>query len=270
LTQELQMNKGVIKKYSFIIIFFVFLVTLYWGYKRFILQNGNNSLFPPDIHHWFGTDVTGGDIFIKSMNALSIEIITLIAVLPVIYLFGIFIGMLLSYYSNDKIREFFLNLIHYWVTLPVLLIALFLLILVGAGQINAIAVMIFILIPTQALYVYNQLETVKKEDFVIAKMSYGLSKFHIYIRHLFPNIRKGFANYTLARMPEIIMMNLALNFLGLGVQPPNSSFGRMLFDGLSFMFSAWWMWVFVVGMVILLFTIIHQFVNSYLINGETE
>lgn len=166
--------------------------------------------------------------------------------------------MLLSYFSNEKIREFFLNLIHYWVTLPVLLIALFLLILIGAGQINAIAIMIFILIPTQALYVYNQLEIAKKNDFVIAKMSYGLSKSYIYIYHLFPNVKNGVTSYTLARMPEILMMNLALNFLGLGVQPPNSSLGRMLFDGLSFMFSAWWMWVFLVGEIIFLFLFIKK------------
>ncbi|MEK6647082.1 MAG: ABC transporter permease subunit, partial [Candidatus Firestonebacteria bacterium] len=92
-----------------------------------------------------------------------------------------------------------------------------------------------------------------KNDFVIAKMSYGLSKSYIYIYHLFPNVKKGCTNYTLARMPEILMMNLSLNFLGLGVQPPNASFGRLLFDGLSFMFSAWWMWVFPVTIIMVIF-----------------
>ena len=90
-------------------------------------------------------------------------------------------------------------------------------------------------------------------------MSYGFSKSYIYIHHLFPNIVKGFTNYTLARIPEILMMNLALNFLGLGIQSPNSSFGRLLFDGLSFMFSAWWMWVFTVGEIIFLFLLINKF-----------
>ncbi len=251
------MNKIFTRRHSRIINLFILLVAINFGYKWFVLQIDGVSLSPPTIRHWFGTDLVGADIFSKSMNALGIEFITLLIVLPAIYLSGLFLGMVLSYFSNDRVREFFLNFIHYWVTLPILLIALFLLILVGAGQINAIAVMIFILIPTQAIYVYNQLETVKKEDFVAAKMSYGFSKSYIYLHHLFPNINKGFTNYTLARMPEIIMMNLALNFLGLGVQPPNSSFGRMLFDGLSFMFSAWWMWVFVVLMVVLLFSVIN-------------
>ncbi|TVL99481.1 MAG: hypothetical protein CV087_17690 [Candidatus Brocadia sp. WS118] len=245
-----------------IIFFLVFILLLGYVYKSFITSEKATHLSPPSLQYWFGTDLTGSDIFLKSMNALGIEILTISIVLPAIYFLGLFLGMILSYFSNDKIREFFLNLIHYWVTLPVLLIALFLLILIGAGQKNAIAVMIFILIPTQALYVYNQLETIKKNDFVIAKMSYGLSKSYIYIYHLFPNVQKGFTNYTLARMPEILMMNLALNFLGLGVQPPFSGFGRLLYDGLSFMFSAWWMWVFVIILITVLFTLVDNFVTK--------
>lgn len=247
------MNK-VVSKLHFNLLSPLFLfIIVYIGYSYFVGSGSIATLTPPSFQHWFGTDLTGDDVFIKSMNALGLEVLTLLIVLPVIYFSGLFIGMVLSYFSNDRVREFLLNLIHYWVTLPVLLIALFLLILLGAGQKNAIIVMIFVLIPTQALYVYNQLETVKQNEFVLAKMSYGFSKIYIYKNHLLQYIVSGFTGYTLARMPEIIMMNLALNFLGLGVQPPSSSFGRMLFDGLSFMFSAWWMWGFPVIIITSLF-----------------
>ena len=206
--------------------------------------HSNVAFSSPTMDHWFGTDVIGTDIFLKSMNALFIALITLGMVLPAIYFGGLIIGCVLSYFDNEKLREFFLNLVHFWVTLPVLLIAVFLLILVGASQANVIAILIFVLIPSQALYVYNQMEEAKKQDFVIAKRSYGFSKAYIFLHHLFPFTKNSFNTYTLSRMPEILMMDLAFNFLGLGVQPPNSSFGRMLFDGLSFMFSAWWMWCF--------------------------
>jgi len=233
------------------------LLLLYTGYTNLIMPSVTAArLSPPSLQHWFGTDVMGGDLFLASLQALGLEVGTLLVVLPVIYFSGLLIGMGLSYFSNDKIREFLLNFIHYWVTLPVILIALFLLILIGAGQKNAIVVMIFVLVPTLALYVYNQLETAKKNDFFIAKLSYGFSRPYIYRNHLLPVIAKGFTDYSLARMPEIIMMNLALNFLGLGAQPPVSSFGRMLFDGLSFMFSAWWMWLFSSLLVISLYTIL--------------
>ena len=225
---------------------------------------------PPTWHHWFGTDVIGNDIFLKSVSALFVALITLAIVLPTIYLGGLIIGILLSYFDNVKLREFFLNLVHYWITLPMLLIATFLLILVGAGQGNVIGILIFVLIPTQSLYVYNQMEEAKKQDFVIAKRSYGFSKGYIFFNHLFPYIKNSLTTYTLSRMPEILIMDLAFNFLGLGIQPPNSSFGKMLFEGLSFMFSAWWMWMFPSILVILLFVLTNWVAKSIIKEGEVR
>ena len=230
--------------------------------------NSNVMFSPPTWQYWFGTDVIGNDIFLNSISALFIALITLAIVLPAIYVGGLIVGFTLSYFDNEKLREFFINLVHYWVTLPVLLIAVFLLILVGAGQGNVIGILIFVLIPSQSLYVYNQMEEAKKQDFVIAKRSYGFSKGYIFSHHLFPYIKNSFNTYTLSRMPEILMMDLAFNFLGLGVQPPNSSFGRILFDGLSFMFSAWWMWVFPVILVILLFVLTNLMARSVFEKGE--
>jgi peptide/nickel transport system permease protein len=224
---------------------------------------------PPTMDHWFGTDIIGNDVFFKSLNALFVALITLAIVLPAIYVGGLIIGCVLSYFDNENLKEFFLNLVHYWVTLPVLLIAVFLLILVGAGQVNVIGILIFVLIPSQSLYVYNQMEEAKKQDFVIAKRSYGFSKAYIFLHHLFPFTKNSFNIYTLSRMPEILMMDLAFNFLGLGVQPPNSSFGRMLFDGLSFMFSAWWMWVFPVILVILLFVLTSWAMKAIIKRGDS-
>jgi len=229
------------------------LVAIVLIYKYEVSLNNNVMFLPPTWHHWFGTDVIGNDVFLKAIYALFVAVVTIAIVLPAIYIGGLIVGILVSYFDNPKLREFFLNLVHYWVTLPVLLIAVFLLILVGAGQGNVIGILIFVLIPSHSLYVYNQMEEAKKQDFVIAKRSYGFSKGYIFSHHLFPYVKNSFNTYTLSRMPEILMMDLAFNFLGLGVQPPHSSFGRMLFDGLSFMFSAWWMWVFAVILVILLF-----------------
>ena len=253
-------NKYRLKYLTGVSVLLVIIVLLYTS-----IGHDNIVFSPPTPDHWFGTDIIGNDIFLKSFNALFVALITLAIVLPAIYLGGLIIGCVLSYFDNEKVREFFLNLVHYWVTLPVLLIAVFLLILVGAGQVNVIGILIFVLIPSQSLYVYNQMEEAKKQDFVIAKRSYGFSKAYIFLHHLFPFTRNSLNTYTLSRMPEILMMDLAFNFLGLGVQPPNSSFGRMLFDGLAFMFSAWWMWVFSVILVVLLFVLVHWAAKSVML-----
>ena len=244
------------------------LLILSYFYKHFFVNTGIHNFSSPTLCHWFGTDIIGNDIFLNSISALFIALITLAIVLPAIYVGGLIVGCILSYFDNEKLRAFFINLVHYWVTLPVLLIGIFLLILIGAGQGNVIGILIFVLIPSQSLYVYNQMEEAKKQDFVIAKRSYGFSKGYIFSRHLFPYIKNSFNTYTLSRMPEILMMDLAFNFLGLGVQPPHSSFGRMLFEGLAFMFSAWWMWVFPVFLVILLFVVANWVAKSIVKKGE--
>jgi len=264
------MSATTLKKYKLLIIISFLIITLLIllsFYKYALTDETIYSFSHPSLHHWFGTDIIGGDIFLNSINAVFVALITLTIVVPLVYVGGLIIGCVISYFENAKLREFFLNLVHYWVTLPILLIALFLLILVGAGQSNVISIIIFVLIPSQALYSYNQIEEAKKQDFVIAKRSYGFSKRYIFLHHLLPYTRNSFNTYTLSRMPEIMMMDLAFNFLGLGTQPPHSSFGRMLFDGLSFMFSAWWIWIFPVILVILLFIIANWVITSIIIQG---
>jgi peptide/nickel transport system permease protein len=207
--------------------------------------------------HWFGTDLVGNDVLGKCFSALVVIVVTVCIVLPLIYVGGIVIGSVLSYFDSLRVREFLLGLVHYWVTLPVLLIAIFLLILTGAGQRNVVAVLIFVLLPSQSLYVYNRMEEVKKRAFVTVKRSYGFSRKYVLLNHVLPYIRNSFDSYTLSRLPEVLRMDLAFNFLGLGVQPPKASFGKMLFEGLSFMFAGWWMWLFPLILVIVVFVVVN-------------
>lgn len=236
-------------------------ITISYGCFISPFSGDAESLSAPTWNHLFGTDINGNDIFIRTLKAFGYESLTLLIVFSIIWVSGLILGSLVSWIIWKPFRAFFLNLIHYIATLPVLLIALFLLIIFGAGFINTVIILSISLIPTQTLIVYNQVKSAQNEDFFIAKKSYGLSDIAVYKSHLIPFISKNYNNYTLSRIPEIIMMNLALSFLGLGLQDPNPSLGRMLFDGLAFMFSAWWTWVYVVVIIILLFLIISRLIK---------
>ncbi|MCK4661993.1 MAG: ABC transporter permease subunit [Bacteroidales bacterium] len=248
------------RKLRHIVIFTFLFAVIIAIYYFFILSasQGNISLSSPELRHWFGTDINGTDVFMKSVEAFGFEILTLLIVLIIIWFAGILFGSVTYVINWKTLQDFFLNFIHYMATLPILLIALFLMIIFGAGFINSVLILSISIIPTQALFVYNQLQSAKNEEFLIAKRSYGMSNTAILRFHLLPFIVKKYNNYTFARIPEIIMMNLALNFLGLGIQEPYSSLGRMLFDGLSFMFSAWWLWVIPTLLVILIFSFVFQ------------
>lgn len=210
-------------------------------------------LSPPGSGHLFGTDMIGNGVFQKCASAVWTDFLIIAASTILIYFIGLVLGSLLSYFDNKFLREFFLGIAHYWITLPVILIAMLLLVLTGPGQRNMILVLVFSLVPSHALYVCNKLEEIKKQDFVLAKSAYGFSKFYIFCHHLYPSIKKSLSGYTFSRIPEILMISLGLNFIGLGVQSPQFSFGRLLFDGLPYMFSAWWLWVFPVAIIIVFF-----------------
>lgn len=243
------------------VLFVIIFLTIVYNYFFLIFTGVDESLLAPSWNHLFGTDFNGNDVFIRTMEASGYEALTLLIVFSVIWFSGLLFGSLVSWIAWKPFRMFFLNFIHYIATLPILLIALFLLIIFGSGFINSLIILSISLIPTQTLIVYNQVKSAQNEDFVIAKKSYGLSGIAVYKSHLIPFISKKYNNYTLSRIPEIIMMNLALSFLGLGLQDPNPSIGRMLFDGLAFMFSAWWTWVYVVAIIILLFLIISRLIK---------
>jgi peptide/nickel transport system permease protein len=220
-------------------------------------------LSPPSWEHWFGTDVVGNDVFAKCLAGVGLEVTTLLAVVPAVAVLGTLVGLLLSFFQSGRLRECLVSFVYYWATLPILLIAVFLLIFVGAGQLNVVAILIFVLVPGHSLYVYSQITEAKKRDFVVAKKSYGLRSSRIFLRHLLPYASRSIITYTMSRLPEVLMLNLALNFLGLGVQPPRSSFGRLLVEGLSFMFSAWWLWVFAVASVVLLFVAVNYVASGF-------
>ncbi len=245
-----------------VVVLLVLAILAYLNYLNDSTLQKIEVLASPSPNHWLGTDLSGSDVLINLLRATFLELVTVIILLPCIYIGGAVFGVLISYYHSTFIREVLLGIFHYIITIPIILVGIFLLIFFGTGQKNLILVLIIAYIPTQVLYVFNQMETVKKKDFVLSKMSFGFTKKYIYRSHLYPNVKSAYVSYTLSRVPEIIMMNMALNFFGLGAQPPLASFGRILYDGLSFMFSAWWLWGFAVVFIIGLFVVINTFTRK--------
>jgi peptide/nickel transport system permease protein len=218
-------------------------------------------LTTPNMNHWFGVDINGHDLFLSNCTALMYELFIMFSVLSVIWMLGLFVGGMVSYLSHKYLQVMYINAVHYMATLPVLLVALFLLIMVGPGIYNSIFILTLATLPTQSLYAYYQFEMGKNEEFYIVKKSYGFSKAFIYKSHLFPFVIKRYNSYTISRASEIMMLNIALNFLGVGLKESDPSIGRLLYDGLAFMFSAWHLWVFPVMSVFILYFILKQMNN---------
>ncbi|MFZ0390737.1 MAG: ABC transporter permease, partial [Calditrichia bacterium] len=115
--------------------------------------------------------------------------------------------------------------------------------------------------------------SIKTRDFILAAKGLGLGRRRIFFHHLLPNVINPVLILTPLKIGEVIMLESALSFLGIGVQPPLASWGNIINDGRPVLFEAWWISLFP-GMAILLtvwsFHIIGEFIRERLMEGQVE
>lgn len=201
-------------------------------------------LQPPSWSHWFGTDLAGQDVFFASLAATGIELATLVIVAFTLHGLALLLACLFGLCTKGWWRAALPQATHLWSSLPHLLLATILVVLVGPGQIQLMSCLLIALLSSHLLFCLSLFWESERQDFVTAKLAMGLPYRRILAQDVIAWVHRRLLPFTQARLPEIVMLNLALSFLGFGMRPPHASLGRMLFDGLPFMFSAWWMWVF--------------------------
>ena len=202
------------------------------------------------LRHVFGTDQLGRDIL--SRLAAGAQVSMMVAVAAVVFggILGTFIGLIAGYFGGivgsvlSRITEAFL-------ALPFILMALALVAALGPGLSNIIIVMVLTNWARYARLVRSEVLGIKERDFVLLARVAGVSRFRIAMRHVLPNAINSVGILAILDVGRAMMLESALSFLGLGVQPPSVSWGVMLADAKSFMGFAWWLALFP-GLVIFL------------------
>jgi peptide/nickel transport system permease protein len=127
---------------------------------------------------------------------------------------------------------------------PVLLLALAIVAILGPGLTTAMIAIGVVYVPIFARVARASTLSVREEPFVRAAQGMGAGSRWIILRHILPNVAAPLIVQTSLSLAFAILSEAALSFLGLGVQPPNPSWGRMLFDARGYLDQAWWMAVF--------------------------
>jgi len=127
---------------------------------------------------------------------------------------------------------------------PVLLLAVAIVAVLGPGLLTAMLAIAVVYAPIFARVTRASVLSVREQVFVTAAVSIGTSDLRIMRRHVLPNITAPLIVQTSLSLAFAILSEAALSFLGLGVQPPAPSWGRMLYDGRGFVTDAWWLGVF--------------------------
>ena len=202
-----------------------------------------NALAPPSGTHWFGTDELGRDVFSRVLVAIQASMRVAVVSVCFAVVVGVTIGVVAGY-RGGWLDTVFMRVVDVMFAFPVLLLALAVVAILGPGATTTMLAIGIVYTPIFARVARASSLSVRVEPFVLASRTMGTGPMYILRRHILPNISGPLIVQTSLSLAFAILSEAALSFLGLGIQPPQPSLGRMIFDSQGFVTLAWWMAVF--------------------------
>lgn len=190
--------------------------------------------------HALGTDPLGRDVLARLILGSQVSLMVGIASVVVSGLLGVTLGVLSGYYKGP-VDDIVMRLVDLQQSVPSLLIALLVLYMAGPSFVNVILVLAITRWMVYARVARSLVLTIRQEPFIEAAQALGASDLRIMIRHIVPNIAGPITVLATLELGVMLLTEAALSFLGLGVQPPASSWGLMLAEGREYITSAWWL-----------------------------
>jgi peptide/nickel transport system permease protein len=202
-----------------------------------------SALQGPGTTHWFGTDELGRDVFSRVLVAIAASLRVAVVSVALAAMIGVTIGVLAGY-RGGWIDTVVMRVVDVMFAFPVLLLALAIVAVLGPGISTTMLAIGIVYIPIFARVARASALGVRVEPFVAVSRSMGTGEGYILTRHILPNIAGPLIVQLSLSLAFAILAEAALSFLGLGIQPPQPSLGRMIFDAQGFVILAWWMAVF--------------------------
>jgi oligopeptide transport system permease protein len=197
----------------------------------------------PNSSHWLGTDILGRDLFTRVLYGGRVSLLVGFCATAVSVLIGVAYGAIAGYRGGilDTIMMRFVDVMYAFpFTIFVIILMVFfdrslVLLFVAIGAVEWL---------TMARIVRGQVLSIAKQEFVEAAIIMGLPRRRIIFRHIVPNILGPVIVYTTLTIPGVMLLEAFLSFLGLGVQPPASSWGLLIREGAESMEEYPWLLVF--------------------------
>ena len=190
--------------------------------------------------HIFGTDSLGRDMFGQLMLGAQVSLIVSVVSVLVSGTIGIALGLAAGYHGG-RIDQVIMRLVDLQMSIPSLLIALLVLYILGPSMTNVVLVLSITRWMVYARVTRGLMLSLKKVLFVEAARSLGASDARIIFRHMLPNLAGPLAVLATLELAIMLLTEASLDFLGLGIQPPQTSWGLMLSEGQQYLTSAWWL-----------------------------
>ena len=198
---------------------------------------------PPSWGHVFGTDGVGRDYLSRIIYATRTSIMVALGVQVITLTIGISLGTL-GGYLGGWVDQIVVRIIEIATGIPALLIAMFIMGLLGHSMWNVIFALGISGWVVETRITRGQFLAFKEREFVVAAQAIGASQFRVAFRHIFPNIIPILAVLLAFQVPAVIFNEAGLSFLGLGIDEPVPSLGKMISTSLAYVRTYWHMGLF--------------------------
>lgn len=196
-----------------------------------------HKLLGPSSLHWLGTDSLGRDVASRILAGARISILVGVIAVSVGLVLGVGLGLVAAS-AKGLIEEVIMRLCDFAYAFPALLMAIMLTSTLGAGVINAILAIGLFNVPLFARVTRASANSVLAREFILAARAAGKGPIAIAFEHVLPNIAPALIVQSTIQFAIAVLAEAALSYLGLGAQPPQVSWGKMLSEAQNLMFQA--------------------------------
>jgi peptide/nickel transport system permease protein len=203
--------------------------------------NGNiaMSLAAPSPAHLMGTDLYGRDVFTRVLYGTRIAIGVSAGCVLAALLLGTLCGLVAGYYGGI-VETLLMRTVDVVISFPYIVLVIAVLAVLGPGLFPVFVAIAVVDWTTYARLIHSQVLSVREREYVDACRATGVPSWRILYRHVLPNVVTAAAVYASLDVSQVILLMAALNFLGLGVQPPTPDWGYMINEGRTFIYTQWW------------------------------
>ena len=206
-------------------------------------QDLNLGAAPPSIRHWLGTDIFGRDLLTRIMYGSRVSLAVGFLATAVSLIIGVAWGTI-SGYSGGRTDSILMRIVDILYALPFIIFVILLMVVFGRNLFLLFLAIGAVEWLTMARIIRGQVLSIREKEYIDSAIMTGVSKWRIITRHVIPNTIGPIIVYTTLTIPDVILLESFLSFLGLGIQPPMCSWGLLINYGVESMEEFPWLLIF--------------------------
>lgn len=215
------------------------IIGFFWTPYSTTAMSASEKFLAPSWKHLFGTDNFGRDIFSRVMKGMGTTIVIAAFVVLFSGIIGILLGAVTGYFGGI-LDEIVMRITDAVNGFPSILLALVMISLLGKGRQNVILALGIVFVPSYVRIVRGEFIRLRDADYISRARLMGVGKLRILFVHILPNIFSVFWVSVMIGFNNAILAESGMSYLGIGVQPPDASLGKMLSDAQSYLQTAPW------------------------------